>query len=121
MKKYSILLLALLISFACSKEEESEPEPITKVEYRILTSYDGAMIKYLDAKGEEVIDFLEEDVWYVQSFKPEIELDSAGFKIKDYVTWVEYKVVVNSDTVINHLGTVPDGNEAGWYNVFHHF
>lgn len=120
MKKLLVLLLALGIIIACSKDDEESVEPISNVEYRISTSVDGPMVKYIDKNGDEGIDFLNDSTEWVYTFQYTTPLDSIGFKIKDFITWVEYKVIINSDTVINYVGPVPEGGYAHWYGVYYY-
>ena len=116
-----LLFIGLVLIIACGKEDDkTENEPITKVEYRIKSSVDGPMVKYIDSKGDEDIDYLSNEEEWVHTFPYEIVLDSVGFKIKDFITWVEYKIVLNSDTVVNYVGPVPEGGFAGWYDVYYH-
>ena len=117
------LLLFSLILFlvACNKEDDEEPLVVSRVEYRIDTSVDGAMVKFINAKGEEVIDYLSDDSTWVYSFQWEKDLDSVGFKLKDYITWTSYRIVLNSDTVVNYTGPVPEGGYAGWYGIYYKF
>lgn len=121
MKK--LLFLALLvILFSCKKDSDNDDsDVISKIEYRIKTSTDGAGVKYLDAKGEEVFAIMSDDEEWVHSFAPKVQLDSVGFKIKDYINWVTYKIVVNTDTVVNYTGPVPQGGFAGWYGIYYKF
>jgi len=120
MKKFIFLLLVVLI--ACNKDDDNNGDNsvISKVEYRIWTSTDGAGVKYLDASGKEVFAIMSDSAEWVMSFTPKKQPDSVGFKIKDYLTWVTYKIVINTDTVINYTGTVPEGDENRWYGVYYH-
>ena len=54
-------------------------------------------------------------------WKPKVEMDSVGFKLKDYITWTTYKIVINTDTVVNYTGPVPEGGYAGWYDIYYKF
>ena len=123
MKKFIALFFALAILFACNKEDDNDQDskgPITSVEYRISTSVDGPMVKYIDNKGVEAIDYLSDSVEWVHTFQYTQPLDSIGFKIKDFITWVDYKVIVNTDTVIKYVGPVPEGGYAHWYHVYYY-
>jgi hypothetical protein len=118
MKK--LLFLLLIIIIACNKDDDNdEPMVVTSVEYRIDTSVDGPMIKYIDASGQEVIDYLSDDEVWVYNFAYNTPLDSVGFKIKDFMPWVDYKIILNTDTVVNYIGAVPQGGFAGWYGVYY--
>lgn len=118
MKKLFFFLVIVLI--ACNKDDESdEPMVVTRVEYRISTSVDGPMVKYLNAQGQEAIDYLSDDEEWVHSFPYNTPLDSVGFKIKDFITWVNYKIILNTDTVVNYTGPVPEGGYAGWYGIYY--
>lgn len=117
MKK--LLFLALVVLISCNKKDEEGPAAISKIEYRIWTSTDGAGVKYLDAKGEEVFAIMTDDEEWVLSFAPKVELDSVGFKLKDYINWVTYKIVVNTDTVVNYTGPLPEGGFAGWVPIYY--
>ena len=123
MKK--ILLLSLLISFvfiSCKKDDEDDgPLVIEKIEYHIDTNVDNSMIKYINANGGEELVLIGKDSTWVYSFAWKKELHSVGFKLKDYITWVTYKIVVNEDTVVNYTGVVPEGGYAGWYDVYYMF
>jgi hypothetical protein len=120
MKKLFFLLLVIVI--ACNKDDDNdEPLVITKVEYRIDTSVDGAMVKYLNAQGKEEIDYISDDSTWVYTFKWVEDLDSVGFKLKDYITWCTYKIVLNEDTVVNYTGPIPEGGYAGWYDIYYKF
>lgn len=119
MKKLFFLFLVVLI--ACNKDDDNdEPMVVEKVEYRISSSVDGPMIKYIDAQGQEVIDYLTNKEEWVYSFSYDAPLDSVGYKIKDFITWVDYKIILNSDTVVHHVGPVPEGGFAGWYGVYYY-
>lgn len=118
MKKL-FFFIALIALVACNKDEDDEPDGAGKIEYRIWTSVDGAGVKYMDAKGEEVFAIMSDTTEWVMSFTPEIELDSVGFKLKDYITWCTYKIVINTDTVVNYTGPIPDGGFAGWYEIYY--
>jgi len=118
MKKLIFIFLVILI--ACNKEDEQDkPMVITKVEYRVSSSVDGPMIKYINSNGGESIDFLSNEEEWVHTFPYNVPLDSVGFKIKDLITWVEYKIILNTDTVVNYVGPVPEGGYAGWYDIYY--
>lgn len=120
MKKLLFLLLIVFV-LACNKDEEEEPLVISKIEYRIDSSIDGAMVKYINSTGAEEIDYLNDSTTWVYTFNWEKDLDSIGFKLKDYITWTSYKIIVNEDVVVDYTGPVPDGGYAGWYPIYYKF
>ena len=120
MKRLFFLLLVALV--ACNKDDDKdEPLVIERVEYRVDINQDGPMIKYLDSKGVEQIDFLKQDSIWVYSFEWEQELDSVGFKLKDYIEWTSYQIIINTDTVVKYIGPVPPGGQNQWYGVYYKF
>jgi hypothetical protein len=121
MKKLLFLFLVLIVLIACNKDENDDgPMVVTSVEYRIDTSVDGPMIKYINAQGDETIDYLSDSAVWVYRFPYNMPLDSVGFKIKDFMPWVSYKIILNTDTVVNYTGPVPQGGFAGWYGVYYY-
>lgn len=119
MKKLLFLIFIALI--ACNKESEDEPLVISKVEYRIVTSIEGAPVKYMNSQGIEELAIMSQNITWVYSFDWEKELDSVGFKLKDYVNWTTYQIIVNEDSVVNYTGPVPDGGNAGWSPIYYKF
>ena len=120
MKK--LLMLLLIVFIACNKDnKDDEPLVISRIEYRIDTSIEGAMVKYINSKGIEEMDFLCDSSTWVYTFDWEKDLDSVGFKLKDYITWTSYRIIVNEDTVVNYTGPVPEGGYAGWYPIYYKF
>ena len=116
-----LIMLLFVVAISCKKDEE-EPFVITRVEYRIDSNVDNSIVKYIDAKGMEQIDFIvDKDSTWVYSFDWVKELDSVGFKIKDYITWTTYRIVINTDTVVAYQGVVPDGdpNDQNYYSVYY--
>ena len=49
MKK--LLMLLLIVFIACNKDDDDEPLVISRIEYRIDTSIEGAMVKFINSKG----------------------------------------------------------------------
>ena len=91
-------------------------------EKRHIVSIYIRILLFVDLDGDvEVIDYLSDDSTWVYSFQWEKDLDSVGFKLKDYITWTSYKIVLNSDTVVNYTGPVPEGGYAGWYGIYYKF
>jgi len=119
MKK--ILFLIFVVLIACNKDNEDEPLVISKIEYRVTTSIEGAPVKFLNSQGEEEMEIMNQSVTWIHSFDWEKDLDSVGFKLKDYVNWTTYQIIVNEDSVINYTGPVPDGDNAGWYSIYYKF
>ncbi|MCD4732356.1 MAG: hypothetical protein K8R74_17250 [Bacteroidales bacterium] len=117
----NLLLLLLIVCVACNKDNEDEPLVISRIEYRIDSSIEGAMVKYINSNGTEEMDFLNDSTTWVYTFNWEKDLDSVGFKLKDYITWTSYRIIVNEDTVINYTGPVPEGGYAGWYPIYYKF
>lgn len=120
-KMKNLLLLLLIVCVACNKDNEDEPLVISRIEYRIDSSIEGAMVKYINSNGTEEMDFLNDSTTWVYTFNWEKDLDSVGFKLKDYITWTSYRIIVNEDTVINYTGPVPEGGYAGWYPIYYKF
>lgn len=120
--KNLLLLLFIIGCFACSKDnEDEEPQAASKVEYRINTSINGAIVKYINAQGIEENDLMNDSTTWVYTFDWENDLDSVGFKLKDYLNWATYKIIVNTDTVVNYTGPIPEGGAGGWYPIFYKF
>jgi len=127
--KNLLLLLLIFVFIACNKDNEveeplnevEEPLVVSKVEYRISTSINGAMVKYINSQGVEDIDIMNDSITWVYTFNWEKDLDSVGFKLKDYLNWATYKIIVNTDTVVNYTGPIPDGGYAGWYPIYYKF
>ena len=82
---------------------------------------------YLNEIGKQANVFIQEmdimnaNTTWVYTFNWEKDLDSVGFKLKDYVNWTTYKIIVNTDTVVNYTGPVPDGGDGGWYSIYYKF
>ncbi len=120
--KNLLLLLLIIVFFGCNKDnEDEEPLVISKVEYRINTSINGAIVKYINSQGIEETDLMNDSSTWVYTFDWEKDLDSVGFKLKDYLNWATYKIIVNTDTVVNYTGPIPDGGYAGWYPIHYKF
>jgi hypothetical protein len=119
MKKLLFLLLIVFIS--CNKDNEDEPLVISRIEYRIDVSIEGAPVKFINSQGLEELAIMNDSTTWVYTFDWEKDLDSIGFKLKDYTNWTTYKIIVNTDTVVNYTGPVPDGDNAGWYPIYYKF
>lgn len=120
--KNLLLFLFIFVFIACGKDsEEEEPLTVSKVEYRVSTSINGAMVKYMNSQGDEVNAIMNDSTFWEYSFNWEKDLDSVGFKLKDYLNWATYQIVIDTDTVINYTGPIPEGGYAGWYSIYYKF